>query len=130
MTAYVAKAPDGMSYVNAFRALWRSSQPANLFYVDSETITRQEAVLATSEKVVQFFKNLPCTYVDYAGGRLIKTDFSEYPKLAVVSYDREYGIGAAQKALDAYNQIPKDRRFDKNDACRFADISQMPRAKL
>ena len=130
MTAHTAVAPEGMSYVNAFRALWENSQPASFFRERPETLPRQEAVVGTSEKVVQFFKNLPGTYVDYAGGRLIKTDFSEYPKLAVVSYDRQYGIGAAQKALDAYNQTPKDRRFDKNDACRFSDISQHPRAKL
>ena len=130
MSLNVAIVPEGMSYVNAFRALWENSKPAAYFNDHPEKLTPQEATVGTPEKVVQFFKTLKGMFVDYAGGRLIQTSFEKFPVLTVHSYDRNYGIGAAQKALTHYNQIPSKQRFDSNDQCRFSELPKKFSSKL
>lgn len=130
MTSNAIPVPDNMSYVNAFRALWENSKPAAFFATHPETLQAQEATVSTSEKVVQFFKSLNGTYVDYAGGRLIKTDFREFPELRVFGYDQNYGIGSARKAISDYSRIPSSERFDKNDSCHFSELPKKIVAKL
>lgn len=122
MSANIAIAPDNMSYVNAFRALWENSKPASFFKLHPEALGPHEATVSTSEKVAEMFAYQ--LYIDYAGGRLIKTDFKNFPKLTVHEYDRNYGTGAAQKALDNYNTLPSKTRFDANDRYRFSDLKE------
>ena len=114
--------PEGMSCVNAFRALWENSKPAAFFSFHPSSENPQAATVGTAEKVANLFKDQ--TYFDYAGGRMLKTDFSEFPKLNARLYDRDFGDGAAQKAIDKYNQINPSERFDKNDSYKFAEIKK------
>jgi hypothetical protein len=130
MASSLVTVPDNMSYVNAFRALWEHSKPAVYFDSHPEQLQAQEATVSTSEKVVHFFKELNGTYVDYAGERLIKTDFRKFPELSVYGYDQKYGIGSAHKVLSHYDQIPSSRRFDQNDNCRFSEIPKKLVSKL
>ena len=129
MAASLVTVTDDMSYVNAFRALWEHSKPASFFNAHPETLKAQEATVSTSEKVVQFFKSNG-TYVDYAGGRMLITDFRTFPALKVSGYDHDYGTGSAQKALSCYSQIPSLQRFDRNDSCRFSELPKKIIAKL
>jgi hypothetical protein len=114
--------PVGMSCVNAFHALWTNSKPALFLSNRPELEQRQATVVGTAEKVADLFKHH--TYFDYEGGRMLKTDFSEFPKLNARLYDRDFGPGAAQKALNQYNRVPSDQRFDINDSFDFALLTK------
>lgn len=126
----VIAVPLGMSYVNVFRALWENSKPSSLFLHSRQELKRHEETVSTSEKVVEFFKKLYGTYVDYAGGRLIQADFRNFPELRSRGYDQKYGAGAAYRALQSYNKIPRFQRFDRNDRKRFSDLSKKLVSKL
>lgn len=112
--------PAGMSYVNAFHALWKNSKPATYFSINNISDEPQASTVSTAEKVAELFKNK--TYFDYEGGRMLKTNFSNFPQLAIRLYDRDFGIGAAKKALEEYNKIPSSERFDQNDSYEFKDL--------
>ena len=122
MTSNLIRVPDNMSYVNAFRALWEDSIPAVYFEARPEQLEAHEQTVLTSEKVVQFFEQMNGYFVDYAGGRLIKVNFGEFPYLGVYGYDENFGTGAAREALNKYSQTPSSQRFDINDKCRFSEI--------
>lgn len=112
--------PSGMSCVNAFRALWENSKPASFFSLTSISDSAAITTISTAEKVANLFKNH--TYFDYEGGRMLKTNFSKFPELEIGLYDRDFGTGAAQKALEQYNKIPSSERFDKNDSYKFEEL--------
>lgn len=120
--------PDGMSYVNAWYALYNNNTEVAQFYqANSEKLSPQEEMVSTSEKVARIFKEhprncYPLFYMEYEGGRKMKVHFCDFPKLDVYYYDQTYGIGAAQKALDNYNTVAPELRFDKNDSYRFSDL--------
>ncbi|MDP1880687.1 MAG: hypothetical protein Q8K60_07085 [Parachlamydiaceae bacterium] len=130
MKSSLVTVPDDLSYVNAFHALWSQSRPAVYFEGRPDKLKQHEETISTSEKIVQFFKNLNDYYVDYAGGRLIKTDFSHFPELNIYWYDQAYGIGSAQKALSHYHNIPSNKRLDRYDSCSFSEIQKKLISKL
>ncbi len=118
------RVPEGMSYVNAFYALYLS---ATTFEEDKITCIRAEDV-ATAEKVFFVFRNFPDYikpkyFIDCEGGRSIKVNFETFPILEVSKYDQIYGIGAAELALKQYNERVSSRdRFDKWDLYRFLEL--------
>lgn len=121
------KVPKGISCVNVFYALWINSSPAIAFYRISngeEEQIKAENKVSTPEKVAALFRS--GTYFDYEGGRLLKVEFKKFPKLVFSCgiYDREYGRGAAQKAIDDYLRTPPNKRFDKNDSYKFGELIQ------
>ena len=106
-----ATVPPGMSCVNAFMALWQKSKPIELAgFISIEPIS-------SAEKVANLFRKN--TYFDWIGGLPIKTNFSNFPELDVSIYDDYFGMGAAQKALEEYNNTSSDQRFDRNDFYQF-----------
>lgn len=117
----IVTVPDGMSCVNAFRALWENSKPAAFFRSFPAREAEASATVATAEKVANLFR--AGTYFDYAGGRMLKTEFSAFPKLDVRLYDRDFGPGAAQKAIEKYNRIHPSERFDRNDSYKFEELT-------
>lgn len=128
MTAYTATAPEGMSYVNAWYALYTgSTQAAQFFAIHPELLSSQQELVCTSEKVANLFINYPSNryplyYMEYEGGKKMKVHFCDFPKLDVYYYDQTYGDGAAQQILENYNRIAPANRFDKNDSYRFSDL--------
>lgn len=122
MSSTTVIVPEGMSCVNAFRALWDNSQPAAFFDSFPGLISRHAELVSTAEKVAQLFKSRTC--FDYEGGRMLKTDFTNFPELDVRLYDRAFGPGAAQRALQRYAGIPSHLRFDVNNSYKFADLKK------
>jgi len=121
--------PEGMSYVNAWKSLWLKAKPKGDHEFDDEAYDKAMLAVTTAEKVASLFINFPSNSspaysMDSEGGRLMKVHFYDFPKLNVYIYDDSYGTGAAQRALDEYNEIPPDQRFDKNDSYRFSDLSR------
>lgn len=114
------RVPEGMSYVNAFRALWENSKLAAAIQMLAISDSLQASTVSTAEKVAELFKTH--TYFDYEGGRMLKTDFCKFPELDVRLYDRDFGSGAAKKAIEAYNLKPSEERFDKGDSYKFEDL--------
>lgn len=117
--------PHGMSYVNAFRALWENSRPALFFQLTGTSDASQAELVATAEKIETIFqqhKKQHVVYFDYVGGRLIKTDFSKFPQLHIGSYDRAYGCGAAEKAIQSYHNRIANKKIDPDNFYDFQKI--------
>jgi hypothetical protein len=113
----IINVPSEMSCVNAAYALWQSSKPALLFSIHRYLLPAAEESVSTAHKIhTILIKNKK---IDYLGGRLLKIDFSSFPKLDVSGFDSEYGSGAALSVLEAYNKIPQSERFDPHDSLSF-----------
>lgn len=111
--------PDGMSYVNAFRALWVHSQPSSFLMGDPFAAEDQAAKVERLDQIIKLFKRSTNFYFDYEGGRLIKSNFSRFPILEVETYDKVNGKGAAMKALEAYHRIDPFNKMDPTDRYQF-----------
>ncbi len=128
MTSNTATVPKGMSYVNAWYALYQGATVVGQFFeTHPDQLLKQQELVSTSEKVANLFKNyqtngFPLYYMEYEGGKKMKVHFCDFPKLDVYYYDKTYGDGAAQRILNQYNQIPPENRFDKNDSYLFSDL--------
>lgn len=116
----LAIADQEMSYVNAFYALYQNAKISNPEH--NKTENRSED-FDTPEKVVAFFKSQKDLGIRYAGGKWIGTNFQFYPRLNPMGYEDQYGVGAAQRALNEYKRVPSAERFDKNDSYRFSDLT-------
>ena len=115
-------APDGMSYVNVWYALYTAASKED----PSAPIDAKDLV-STSDKVARLFinypkKTYPMYYMNREGGKIIGVDFSEYPRLDVEEYDRLYGLNAAKKILEDYQTVSPKNRFDSNDSYQFSDL--------
>ena len=67
--------------------LWNCSQPAMWFQLqpDGENLRKsQETAAWTASNIEESLKSRP--YVDYYGGRCIKTDFSTFPKVDLTRF--------------------------------------------
>lgn len=109
--------PKGMSCVNAFHALWENSKPATFFETHPDLLAQQEAAVGTAEKVTNLFQ--ASAKFDYVGGRLIKIDFSKFPKLEVSRYNQYFGRGSAQKAMETYLKRSASEQLDPGNVCQF-----------
>ena len=83
---------EGVDRVTLLQELWRNSSTASFFSF--------APISAPSEPPHEEFKQSATGYVDYFAGRVIKTDFSEFPNLDPWGYDRDNGVGAMQKIVD------------------------------
>lgn len=128
MKSYTATVPEGMSYVNAWHALYEGATEVGQFFeMHPDQLSQQQELVSTSEKVANLFKNyptnkLPLYYMEYEGGKKMKVHFCDFPTLDVYYYDKTYEIGA-QSMLDNYSKIASADRFDKNDSYCFTDLS-------
>ena len=120
--------PGDMSYVNAFHALWKNAPHVSYFsHPKSDQIRKsKESQVNTAQKVYALFIRTNEMYIDNVGGRVLKTNFKDFPRLNVTGYDKTHGKEAAQKAIKEYNIIPSDQRFDKNDGFHFLDLKKLP----
>ena len=114
------RVPEGMSCVNAFHALWINSKPAAFFTDYPSLLDPQVQSVNTAKKVAELFKTQ--TYFNYEGGRMLKMEFAAFPELDGRSYDRDFGLGAAQKAIEAYNRVDPSERFDQYDSYKFEEL--------
>ena len=125
-----ARVPTGMSYVNAWHALYSQANEKGAFFnANPASAASQEDMVSTSEKVANLFRSYPTNkaplyYMEYEGGKKMKVHFCDFPQLDIYYYDQTYGTGAAQRALNEYDKIPSANRFDKNDSYRFSDLRQ------
>lgn len=124
--AKYAIVPPKMSYVNAFRAIWEKAKIPPAIGLSSKQISElEEEQVSTSEKAANFIKKSVYNYkIDYVAARRIKVYFTHFPRLFVDHHNQIYGVGAAQKALDEYDKIPTELRFDKFDSYKFSDLKK------
>lgn len=106
-----ARVPDGMSSVNAFDALYKNANVIGMgMYAPSSGESPD-----TPWNAVQIFKTYCHNgYCDYVRGKYMKVDFCKFPELDVNRYDKQYGQGSAQKAIDTYQKIMN--KLDPKDA--------------
>ena len=135
MTKSISNVPSGMSYPNAFHALWKNARPSKSFE-DSRQQKSTEATVSTAEKIVEVFlanieyaaKNFDSSenpfFITNEGGRDMQVDFKHFPQLDVSEYDRIYGNGTANILLYAYSLIPSQHRFDPKDSYHFRHLQQ------
>lgn len=128
--------PKDMSCVNAFHALWShsnhaiylsfnfadKSQEFNFESLDPQKIVLKSLECGTAEKVAELFQRR--VYFNAEGGRLLRTDFSNFPELNVRGFDARYGSGTAEMILTEYNKIDPSLRFDKFDSYKFEVLTK------
>lgn len=87
-------APAGMSRADALEGLWKCSRPARFFQTipNGEEVRKEQeaAAWASKEKIEATIQKRPD--IDYFGGRCIKTDMSQYPKIDLTSYKKNCEI--------------------------------------
>ncbi|MBN1914632.1 MAG: hypothetical protein JW769_01935 [Parachlamydiales bacterium] len=122
----IATVPDGMSYVNAFFALYTNSLPSIFFSMNIDLLHIEEEKISIVENVVTLFKKhareITRLFINFEGGHRIKVYFQEFPILHTYHYDLAYGIGSAQQALNIYNQTSSKARFDSYDRHQFSEL--------
>jgi hypothetical protein len=96
-----ARVPEGMSSVNAFAALY-------------ENVAGVGQTPGSPWNAIQIFHRY-CDkgYCQQVRGVHVGVDFMKAPMLDVKAYDEVYGEGAAQKAIDVYQQ--KKNKLDSLD---------------
>lgn len=103
-------APAGMSRADALEGLWGCSSPASFFQSipnGDEVRTKQEsAAWESKEKVEKTIQQRP--YIDYFGGRCIKTDLSKYPEMDLASYKKQCDI--AMSFAEIFERCLKHKR--------------------
>ena len=129
MTQVFVDVPKGMSYINAWFALYRNAPDvSDVVSTDSPLMANRETEVATWEKVVLIFKKYPIGretlyWMDSEGGKPMHVHFHRFPVLEVSQYDLLNGAGAAFRALKEYNAMtPSAKRFDPHDRCSFAEL--------
>ncbi len=116
-----ANVPEGMSSADAFTALYIKAEVHGIGnfhpYAGKAPGSRWNAV--------QLFKTY-CrnNFCNYVRGKPMKVNFSQFPALDVSGYDKQYGQGAAQKAMDTYkktwNTLDTEEKYDlKGKPCQY-----------
>lgn len=94
-------APHSMSRMDTLRGLWNCSSPASFFKTipnGDELRQKQEAsAWQDRDAIEQAMRKRP--YIDYFGGRCIKTDMSKFPELDLASYQQQCGIEMTSKEI-------------------------------
>ena len=82
----------GLSKAKVLAALYNSSKPLGMGFLQyiPDDMTESEAAKLLTEG----------TYFDYLKGRVMKVDLSSDEKFEEYLYDRDNGVGAAQRAID------------------------------
>ena len=87
-------APKDMSKTDVLKGLWNCSYPASFFQTipNGDAVRKEQEVAAWSdkEKIEKDITKRP--YVDYFGGRCIKTDISTYPEIDLNKYKTQCEI--------------------------------------
>lgn len=107
--------PDGMSCVNAFRALWESAKKARHL----KGLGDQSCQVDTAEKVADLFRQK--LYFQWEGGRNLYVSFHSFPQIDVREYDDLNGK-SAKVILEKYAKRLSEERFDAGDAYQFEAI--------
>jgi hypothetical protein len=85
---------NDMSKVDVLEGLWKCSSPASFFKTipnGDDVRKKQESAAWQDKEAIE--KNLQRnSYIDYFGGRCIKTDMSKYPELDLSSYKKQCEI--------------------------------------
>lgn len=110
-------APEGMSCVNAFRALWCTAKPNLSYRNDPEKFSKDAKAVDTADKVAALFQSQ--TYFGYVGGKMLKVDFSFFPEMNILENNQYWDAQAAEQALYNYKKTPSSKRFDVNDSYDF-----------
>lgn len=115
------KIPEGMSSVDTFNALYTNAQ-----VIGKGSLHPAAGREPTSAwNAIQLFQAAcPTGYCDYVRGKGMKVDFKHLDEeRGVVGYDRYYGKGAAQKAINAYRmkkQLDPQGEFNLHgEACTY-----------
>lgn len=105
------RAPDEISSVDAFTALYTN---ARILGMGRLTLSAGEAP-ASPWNAIQIFKTYcPSGYCDYVRGKCMKVNFRKFPDIDATGYDKQYGKGAAEKALKSYRKT-KDKSDPKEN---------------
>ncbi len=93
--------PEGMTLIQAFEALYTNARVIGMgkfVPLSGDTLPDK---LAEVMKIFQ--AHCPKHYCDYVRGKCMKVHFGDFPLVNGQLYDREYGAGAAQRAIDSFD---------------------------
>lgn len=110
--------PEGMSSIGAFTALYNNAEVVGMGKHNSAA---GKAPSTPLNAVQVFFTYCPGGYCDYVRGKRMKIDFRKFPELDVSIYDKQYGQGSAQKAIDVY-----EKTMDESNPKEEYDLNSSP----
>lgn len=84
---------EGLNKADVLRVLYNNSKPLGLGFLAFED---KEMSLEEAEKELAMG-----TYFDYFKGRVMKVDLSSDIEFSEWGYDRDNGVGSAQRAVDS-----------------------------
>ncbi|MEM1282754.1 MAG: hypothetical protein AAGG81_04295 [Chlamydiota bacterium] len=128
MSTGSTRAPEDMSFSEAFASLYNNAQPLGMGFLNPH----HDKQIRTHDEAMRVFFN-DCSsdgYCGYVRGRPMKVDFSEYPKISTRSYDRYYGEGAAEKSLSEERTKFQDKTRETYKECNRCDIFDKATKKL
>ncbi len=107
-----AEAPQGMSLLDCFNALYTNAIPNWLQSMGAKKTGANSA----QEALELLKKSGSVSYCDYVNGKLMKTSLADFPYVHSRRYDEEYGPKAAQRALNEYHQNERELDDQNNTA--------------
>ncbi len=96
----IITAPDRMSALNAFYALWQGTDVEEVFQEKTHLLNEVKDEVSTPEKGCKIDQKNP--WIFYAAGKKVFVDFGKYPKMDVTGYDSIHGEGSAERRLNSY----------------------------
>jgi len=118
-------APIGMSYVNAWWALYQAANlPAD---TEASIMAQQKQLISNGATIARIFfehctDQTPLFCREEFAGKKMDVHLCDFPIINPDGYDKLYGAGAAQRALTEYDRVPSEDRFDRNDQCSFETL--------
>lgn len=108
----VVRVPDGMSSVEAFMALYEN---ARVLRVDGSIQAHAVEVPKSPWNAIQIF-HAYCHkgHCEYVRGRVIRADLGNFPYINADGYDKQYGPGAAAKAMASYQKTKDPTHATEN----------------
>lgn len=110
------RAPEGMSKLNAFVALYHRGEVVGMGQLALESGRK----LQSEEEAVNVFTIYHTNgLLDYVRGKSLHISLRKFPEINVKSFNDRYGRNAAQDALQAYHAQLPEAKIDKTDSYIF-----------
>ncbi len=113
--------PEDVSVANVFTALYKNARVLGMGIYAPNSGREPSSAINAMQVFSAYCGNGDC---DYVRGKCMKVGLSKFPKIDLHSYNREYGEGAGQRAIEEYTKDPdridsKDEYKKLSDSCAF-----------
>jgi len=127
-------APQNMSFINAFYALYDDASYKKENGIVRAALSEEAYNTAfglTTKKVIELFlQNIKCNfYISRSASIDLRLGFGNFPQIDASLYDKTYGEGAAERALDYYNHTSSSCRLDAYDMIQWSSLLDLAKQR-